>query len=114
LPNVIIEEFHAGKDGLIVFYNQGNGETEDLELSKADAAKLMERTGWVDDVDIYNDTVVLRFETLTDDINHHGNHVQRVYKMVMDWDEYRAWIVEREVRDIVRAYLKERTENGNH
>jgi hypothetical protein len=72
----------------------------------------MERTTWVDEVDIYNDTVILKFETIWDDVNHSGNHVQRIQKMVLEWDEYRSWIAKREVRDVVRLYLKDQSQNN--
>jgi hypothetical protein len=114
LPNITIEEFHAGENGLIIFYSTSKeDEIKELELSKVDAARLMRRTGWLDDYDVYGNVVMVRFETIYDDINHHGEHTQRVSKLYMEWDDYRSWIVERECRDIVKEYLKEKRQNGS-
>ena len=113
LPSIVIEEFHAGEHGLIIFYNTNQSdETHELELTKHQAAQMILKAGWVDDVNVFNDTVVLRFETILDDINHNGGHVQRIYKMVIEWSEYRSWIVKREVRDIVKLHLKNQNQNG--
>ena len=114
VPNITIQEFHAGKDGLIAFYTIGiEEEVRELELTKHETAKLVSRTGWVDDVDVHNDTVMVKFEVIYEDVNHNGNHVQRLYKMHMEWDEYRSWVGKREVRDIVKLFLKENQTNGN-
>src|SRR5688572_22441319 len=112
-PNVIIEEFHAGKDSVIIFYTTvWSKDVIELEITKQEAALLMQRSGWLDEVNIYNDIVMVRFETIYDDVNHSGNHVQRVQKVYIEWDDFRLWIVEREVRDIVKLYLKDQNQNN--